>query len=853
MIKKLPPEAFPPEVYSRGASALGGDPPLAETKGGWSDPERYVFKSPRGLTRSIVEQISHLKGEPAWMRDFRLRSLAIFEKKPLPRWGADLSGIDFGQFYYYLRPAEKQELSWNRVPVHIRRTYERLGIPQAERKFLAGVKAQYDSEVIYGSLRQDLSRRGVLFMGMDEALAKHPDLVKEYFGTLIPPLDNKFAALNSAVWSGGSFVYVPAGVSVEMPLQAYFRINARNMGQFERTLIVAEEGSFVHYVEGCFLAGARVRTRTGDKPIEVIEKGDEVLTHRGRYRKVYSTMLRPYRGTIYHVRYFGDSGQELHVTEEHPLLVVRRERARNRNQAFVPTWLPIAEVKPGDYLAIPVPRPEAAFEVARTVGVPIGHGRHAPVVKDVILPMEPDFFRLLGYYFAEGHADNEHYLSFSFNAAEAYYLRDVKELLGCYFGKLPIENKPRQNGQTLVLSSTLVARLFAREFGSTVYEKRVPGWVRNASRECLAGLVSGMWRGDGSYDSKKNMFRFNTISPVLAYAFRDALLRLGIAASVNLQPRNEPRQDIYAVVISSPWNPPFGAIVGRVAPAGHQSGSPFCLDKQYLYVPIRDIKIEEVETTVYNLSIEGDESYVCEGVVSHNCTAPVYSTDSLHSAVVEIIVKRGARVRYTTIQNWSRNVYNLVTKRAWVGEDAVMEWVDGNIGSKITMKYPSVYLMGKGARGEVLSLAYADKGQHQDAGAKAIHAAPYTSSMITSKSISRGGGRTSYRGLLEINPGAVGSRSHVRCDALILDPESRSDTYPTMKINEKQATVEHEATVTRVGEEQLFYLRSRGILEEEAVSLVVNGFIEPIVKTLPLEYAVELNRLVELEMEGSVG
>ena len=452
---------------------------------GFSDPERYVFKSPLGLTRPIVEQISHLKSEPVWMRDFRLRSLEIFESKKLPQWGADLSGIDFSQIYYYLRPAEKQESSWKQVPADIRRTYKRLGIPQAEQKFLAGVKAQYDSEVIYGSLQEELSRKGVLFMGMDEALAKHPDLVKEYFGTLIPPLDNKFAALNSAVWSGGSFVYIPKGVQVGMPLQAYFRINAKNMGQFERTLIIAEEGSFVHYVEGC--------------------------------------------------------------------------------------------------------------------------------------------------------------------------------------------------------------------------------------------------------------------------------------------------------------------------------------------------------------------------------TAPIYATDSLHSAVVEIIVKKGARVRYTTIQNWSKNVYNLVTKRAWVGEDAVMEWIDGNLGSKVTMKYPSVYLMGKGARGEVLSLAYADSGQHQDAGAKAIHVAPYTSSVITSKSISRGGGRTTYRGLLEINPGAVGSKSNVRCDALILDPQSRSDTYPTMKINEKQSSVTHEATVTKVGEQQLFYLQSRGLSADEAVGMIVNGFVEPIVKVLPLEYAVELNRLIEMEMEGSVG
>ncbi|OGC38486.1 Fe-S cluster assembly protein SufB [candidate division WWE3 bacterium RBG_19FT_COMBO_53_11] len=452
---------------------------------GFSYPEEHVFKAKKGLSSRVVEEISEIKREPVWMRDFRLRSLGIFGRKPLPGWGADLSRIKFDELYYYLRPTGAQVKSWKQVPDSIRKTYERIGVPQAERKYLAGLKAQYDSEVIYGSLREDLEKLGVIFLGMDEALSKYPDLVREYFGTIIPPLDNKFAALNSAVWSGGSFVYVPRGVSVPLPLQAYFRINARSMGQFERTLIIAEEGSFVHYVEGC--------------------------------------------------------------------------------------------------------------------------------------------------------------------------------------------------------------------------------------------------------------------------------------------------------------------------------------------------------------------------------TAPVYSTDSLHSAVVEIIVKKGARVRYTTIQNWSRNVYNLVTKRAWVGEDGVMEWIDGNLGSKVTMKYPSVYLMGKGARGEVLSLAYADSGQHQDAGAKAVHAAPYTSSVITSKSICRGGGRTSYRGLLEINPGAVGSRANVRCDALILDPQSRSDTYPTMKINEKQSSVAHEATVTKVGEEQLFYLQSRGLSADEAVGMVVNGFIEPIIKVLPLEYAVELNRLIELEMEGSVG
>lgn len=475
-----------PKSWKRTATkTMSNAPDLRTYQYSFADPEQHVFKSEKGLSSRVVEQISSLKNEPNWMREFRLRSLEIFGKKPLPVWGADLSQLNFDEIFYYVRPTGGQVGSWGEVPKTIRETYEKIGIPKAEQKFLAGVKAQYDSEVIYGSLRRDLEKQGILFLGMDEALAKHPDLVRQHFGTLIPPMDNKFAALNSAVWSGGSFVYVPAGVHVELPLQAYFRINAKNMGQFERTLIIAEEGSYVHYVEGC--------------------------------------------------------------------------------------------------------------------------------------------------------------------------------------------------------------------------------------------------------------------------------------------------------------------------------------------------------------------------------TAPIYASDSLHSAVVEIIVKRGARVRYTTIQNWSKNVYNLVTKRAWVGEEGVMEWIDGNLGSKVTMKYPSVFLMGKGARGEVLSLAYADSGQHQDAGGKAIHAAPYTSSQIISKSISRGGGRTSYRGLVEINPGAVGSKSFVRCDALILDSKSRSDTYPTMKINEKQVDVGHEATVSRVGEEQLFYLRSRGLTESEATSLVVNGFIEPIVKELPLEYAVELNRLIELEMVGAVG
>jgi Fe-S cluster assembly protein SufB len=454
---------------------------------GFQDKEDYVFKSGRGLTREIVEKISSMKNEPEWMLKYRLRALDIFLKKPMPRWGNCklLDDIDFENIFYFVRSSERTEKSWDDVPEGIKQTFDRLGIPEAERKFLAGVTAQYESEVVYHSIREDLEAQGVVFLDMDSGLREHEEIVRKHFGTVIPAADNKFSALNSAVWSGGSFVWVPEGVRVEIPLQAYFRINAENMGQFERTLIIAEPGSFVHYIEGC--------------------------------------------------------------------------------------------------------------------------------------------------------------------------------------------------------------------------------------------------------------------------------------------------------------------------------------------------------------------------------TAPTYSTDSLHSAVVELIAKPGAHIRYTTIQNWSKNVYNLVTKRAVAHTDAKVEWVDGNIGSKLTMKYPAIHLVGERAHGEVLSIAFAGDDQHQDAGAKMVHAAPNTTSMVVSKSISKNGGRTSYRGLVKVYPNAKGAKSNIKCDALLLDEKSRSDTYPTMEIDEKDVTIEHEATVSKVGEEQLFYLMSRGLTQDEATAMIINGFFEPFTKELPLEYAVELNRLIQLEMSGSVG
>ncbi|MDD5368914.1 MAG: Fe-S cluster assembly protein SufB [Anaerolineaceae bacterium] len=458
---------------------------LGDYRYGFSDPDTSVFNTGRGLNRQVVGQISAMKGEPEWMLQFRLKALDHFMVRPMPTWGADLSGLKLDDIYYYVKPSESSGRNWEDVPDTIKQTFDKLGIPEAERKFLAGVGAQYESEMVYHSIQAHLEEQGVIFLSIEDGLRQYPELFRKYFGTVIPIEDNKFAALNSAVWSGGSFVYVPKGVKVDLPLQAYFRLNMANIGQFERSLIIADEGAQVHYVEGC--------------------------------------------------------------------------------------------------------------------------------------------------------------------------------------------------------------------------------------------------------------------------------------------------------------------------------------------------------------------------------TAPQYTTDSFHSGVIEIIVNKGARVRYTTIQNWSTNVYNLVTQRAMVQAGGTMEWVDANLGSKVTMKYPSCYLMGPGAHGEILSMAFAGPHQHQDAGGKVIHFAPHTSSKITSKSISRGGGRASYRGMLKVYHGAYDVKSNVVCDALLLDPQSRSDTYPSIEIDEQDVTIGHEATVSKIGEEQLFYLMSRGLSQEEATTMVVSGFIEPLVKELPMEYAVEMNRLIQLQMAGSVG
>ncbi|MBI2655096.1 Fe-S cluster assembly protein SufB [Candidatus Woesearchaeota archaeon] len=839
------------------------------SKYGFHDEEDYVFKSGKGLTKELIEEISRMKNEPEWMLKFRLKSFEEYNKRPMPQWGANLNQIDFENIHYYVKPSDKSESNWEDVPEYIKNTFNKLGIPEAEQKFLGGVGAQYESELVYHKVREDLEEKGVIFLGMDDGLKQYPEIVKKYFGTVIPYNDNKLAALNSAVWSGGSFVYIPAGVKVDLPLQAYFRINAKNAGQFERTLIIAEPGASVHYIEGCFEKGAPIKTIEGNKKIEDVKEGDVVLTHTNSYKRVYKTMKRKHNGMICTINYYGDTRQKIKITGGHPVLAVKRQKAEYKNSEWKPQWTESAQLQKNDYIAVPIERTIISKD-SRFFSVKIGRGRHPAKDIEFKIETDKDFFRLVGYYMAEGSVMGGSYLTFTFNKKERDYIEDVKELLEKFFGKVPIEQEEYKNGISLVLCSTLAARLFKKEFGSGAKNKSLPSWFMLEMPEKQSEFIKGYWRGDGNFFSKKypwgnkRMFRINTVSESLAEQTRDLLLRLDIFASINVWNRKEPRSNSFAVYVGGSYLPKFSKLVENNLNENINSDSDLMLKqklisyaeitKDYAFVPIKNITRETVkDAEVYNFSVNEDESYVAHGIVVHNCTAPTYSSDSLHSAVVELIALKGSRIQYTTIQNWSNNVYNLVTKRAFAYEDATVFWVDGNLGSKITMKYPSIYLLGERARAEILSVAFAGKGQHQDAGGKILHFAPNTSSRITSKSVSKDGGRTTYRGLLHVAEGCKNVKSQVTCDALILDDKSASDTVPYMEINEKDVNIEHEATVGKIGEEQLFYLMSRGLSEDQAKTMIVSGFMEPFTKELPLEYAIELNRLIALNMEGSVG
>ncbi len=806
-----------------------------------TDKYKYVLKP--GLSREVIEEISAIKNEPQWMREFRLRAYEIFLKKPMPTWGGDLSQINFDTITYYATPTDKGARRWEDVPEEVKKTFDRLGIPEAERKFLAGVGAQYDSEVVYHSIREDLAKKGVIFLSMDEGLREYPDLVKEYFGTVIPPTDNKFAALNSAVWSGGSFIYVPKGVHVEIPLQAYFRINAPQMGQFERTLIIADEGARVHYIEGCLPGGEQVSVGDRWVNIESLKPGDYVIADNGEKARVRATMVRRYRGEMLTIKPISPYNA-FRLTPEHPVLAVRRSRVLRKRQprngwlpevdteklfTAQPEYVPAGELTVGDFLVFPKVQAQG----------------YNP-------KYSPELLKLLGYYLAEGSAFvhktlNVPVVSFSFGAHEKKVITEVCDLITKITGKNAyVTELTGRHAVNVTVYSKDLFDVCTSSCGTGASSKRLSDELMALPPEQIEPLLTAYFVGDGNVCDKGNsvMYRAATASETLAQQIQELLARKGIYASIHVRPggddringRKIHRKDQYIIVYTA-----------------DKRWSEIRQTDRYFLVPIKEIERAPYDGFVFNLDVEGPSSYLVRGFAVHNCTAPIYSKESLHAAVVELIAKRGAHLRYTTLQNWSNDVYNLVTKRAVAYEDATVEWVDANIGSRLTMKYPSVYMLGKGARADILSVAFAGKGQHQDTGGKAIHAAPYTTSTIVSKSVSKDGGRATYRGQLVVAKGAHHAKSNVRCDALILDEYSRSDTYPYIEIDEDQVTIGHEATVGKVGDDQIFYLMSRGLSESEALSMIVLGFMEPFTKTLPMEYAIEFNRLIQLEMEGSVG
>jgi Fe-S cluster assembly protein SufB len=834
---------------------------LAETEASKYDfhtPEHYAFRSKKGLDDAVIRQISQMKGEPAWMLEKRLQAYSHFVKQRLPSWGPDLSHLDLGDLYYYVKPSGENEQSWDKVPSDIRKTFDKLGIPEAERKFLAGSSAQFESESVYHHLKKQWEEQGIIFTDMDTGLKEHPDIVEKYFGTVVPLDDNKFASLNSSIWSGGSFVYIPKNTHCDIPLQAYFRINTEKLGQFERTLIIAEEGSSVSYVEGCFAKGTLIAGNPEYKPIEEITAGDTVLTHNGKYSKVYHNQVRKYSGDLYHIKVWGNSLNNIKTTEEHPFLCVKRQLSHERNKSWKRGWVAAKDLDRMDYLLTPINK---KIINSSSIEFDIPFNRKS---KKVCVLLSKDFFKLAGYYLAEGSISSGAYLNFSFGSHERGYINEVKRLLKDIFGVASHESLHKKNhGITVTANSVILARLFSK-FGTHCEKKVVPEWMLFSDPAKQAKLIVALFNGDGNYfDTKygyglKEIFRINTTSLKLAIQTRDMLLRLGIVSFINARDRKkEGRLTMYTIGVSGENMVAFAKLVGiRVKKTlnSHKRATLFFIDEDFLYSPIKKITRTKVrEFPVYNFSVEGDESYVAGGVAVHNCSAPVYSTAALHAAVVEIIAKKNAKVRYTTIQNWSNNVYNLVTKRAVAHENAIVEWIDGNMGSAVTVKYPSVILQGEGARAEVLSVAYAGKGQHQDTGAKAIHLAPNTSSKIIQKSVCKDGGRSSFRGLVRVAKEAEGAKSFVQCNAYLLDKLSRSDTYPTIRSDTPKATVSHEAKVGKIGEDKLFYLMCRGIPEKDALAMVVLGFMESFTRELPMEYAVELNRLIQLQMEGAVG
>ncbi len=813
-------------------------------KYGFSDSiDSYAVKGVKGLSERVVQEISRIHDEPAWMEQIRMQALKHFMDRKPPAWAPELADIDYQSFYYYASPTKKSAASWDDLPDYIKRTYDRLGITEAEKKFLAGVGAIYESEAVYHSLQGELEKQGVVFSDTVTALKQYPEIMKKYFGTVVPYQDNYIAALQTAVWSAGSFVHVPEGVKVTMPLQAYFRINEKNMGQFERTMIIAEPYSEVTYIEGCLPADELVSKGYTLKPILSIDTNEGVVAESGKIESVTKKFVHPHQGAMLTLVPLS-RGNAFRLTPEHPVLAVKRSavairKSRNgwlpevstqRLLGTEPAYIEAGQLEVGDFLVYVAPS-----EV-----------RDVPTLNEKLL-------RILGIYLAEGSVSfnkalHRQVAQFSFGKSDSEK-RLAAELVGLIrsLGEKASVHKARGQYYGVATYSKSLINLCLANAGTGAATKILSEAVMRlpAAKQML--LLRYYLRGDGNrYLKKYNslMIRASTASSILAFQLQEILGRSGIFAHISVRrgskdrirgrPIERKNQYVLQYTENARWT--------EVRRAGNR-----------FLVPIKSIKTHNFDDLVYNLEVAKENSYLVKGFAVHNCTAPVYSSQSLHSAIVEIVAQKGSTVKYTTLQNWSRDVLNLVTKRAHAYEDSTVSWVDFNGGSRLTRKYPSIYLMGPRAKADIISVAYAGAGQVQDTGGKAVHLARDTTSKIISRSVSKDGGHTAYRGLLHIAKGAKNVRSSVRCDALLIDEKSTTATYPYMEIQEDDATVTHEASVGKVGEEQLFYLQSRGVSDNDALSMVVNGFMEPFTRELPMAYAVEFNRLMALEMTNTVG
>lgn len=823
---------------------------------GYSFPtDSYTHISKPGLRPQIIEEISALKGEPEWMLKLRRIAYEQFLAKQMPPWGADLSAIDFEKIHYYLRPTDAAAKSWDDVPAEIKETFERLGIPEAERTVLAGVKSQYDSEVVYGSLKDVFAKDGVIFLSMDDALRQHPDLVREYFGKVIPSGDNKFSALNTAVWSGGSFVYVPPGVHVQMPLQTYFRINSPNAGQFERTLIIIDEGASAHYSEGCTAPtfstgslhsavveifvkkGARCQYTTVQnwyknvynlvtKRAHVAEEGEMIWTDfnmgcltgdtrvfiegKGATRidqvtagdTIWSTDLQtltPVRARVTASQMTGikqvfklrtENAREIEATANHPFLCLSQPSLQEGYAKL--QWKQLKDINLGERVAVIKGLPD--------IGKPykiqykyLKRRRSNTLTKEPTTPSvsTEDLLWLLGIYVGDGYCEKS-----GGSWTRVYFAvppedRARERLLQVIRSIFSLE--PKEKGICLTIPSVIVTNFIQQlGFGGKAKTKRIPAWVYDLPIKQKLAFIQGYLDSDGSIRSAKSKNGILYGQLTFASVNKDLLedfKQLMISAGLN------PLQISTYSKFRTLYKGEYKNYTCHFLTLNLRDNLRIINEKLVIEPSIEFVRVWEIEKKlmqpVYDLEIEGTHNFIANGIIVHN--------------------------------------------------------------SKVTMKYPGFILAGKGAKGETLSMALAGAGQHQDTGSKAIHLAPYTSSTIISKSISKSGGRTSYRGLVNVGPNAHHSKNTVICDALLLDPQSRSDTYPTDRIFNSNVEVQHEATVSKIGDDQLFYLMSRGITEEQARKLIVNGFVDDLIKKLPLEYAVEMNRLIDHEMEGSIG